>query len=127
MAALGRTMILYVGGDAVAGTRTNRIESKAELIQRSSPNTATAKEFVAGDTEWSASAGFLVTLTPVFLTLLQVGNTFDVVFGATGQTSSTKSGLKGQAILQQCTIDANVDGLITGTFVFKGTGALTAQ
>jgi len=125
MALNGRLLTIYLDGQAIAGSRATKIESKADLIEKSSPNTAEYKEYVTGDKEWKVQVNFLVSAIGDLAALLVVGNTYTLVFGPTGQTGSSKSGLQGQAILQQYDIDSSVGSLIKGNFVFQGTGILT--
>lgn len=122
----GRNIIIFRDGVAIAGTRSNEVESKADVVQKSSPNTAEYKEYVVGDIGWSMQTSFLVTHIMTDITeVLNVGQTYTLVFGPHPQYSATKYGLKGEAILTQCKITASVENLIQGVFVFQGTGELT--
>lgn len=125
MATHGKDIIIYRDGVAIAGTRSNESESQADLIQKSSPNTAEWKEYVAGDKSWMMQTNFLLPAVSNIEEMLNVGNTYTLLFGATGQTDATKHGLAGTAILRQYRITATLGNLVQGTFVFQGTGELT--
>ena len=122
----GRNIIIYRDGVAIAGTRSNESESQADLVQKSSPNTAEWKEYVAGDKSWMMQTNVLVPAVSNIEEMLNIGNTYTLIFGATGQTDSTKHGLTGTAILRQARITATLGNLVQGTFIFQGTGALTS-
>ncbi len=124
MATLGKDIIIYRDGVAIAGTRSNEAESQADLVQKSSPNTAEWKEYVVGDKSWMMQTNFLLPAVSNIEEMLNVGNTYTLLFGATGQTGATKHGLAGTAILRQCRITATLGNLVQGTFVFQGTGEL---
>lgn len=122
----GKDIIVYSGGIAIAATTVNDISNAAELQPFSSPNTADYKEYRAKDKSWRIVTNYLVTSVSVALAdLLKVGNTYTLVIGATGQTASSKQGLTGSAICQECRIVATNGNLCTGSFVFQGTGELS--
>lgn len=121
----GRNIIIFRDGEAIAGTRSNEVETRVDLVQKSSPNTAEFKEYVAGDKSWLMQTNFLVKNIIDITEALNVGETYTLVFGANPQQGSTKYGLVGTAILQQCRITATIGNLVQGTFVFHGNGELT--
>ena len=122
----GKDIIVYSGSTAIAATTVNDISNAAELQPFSSPNTADYKEYRAKDKSWRIITNYLVTSSSGALTdLLKVGNTYTLVIGATGQTASSKQGLTGSAICQECRIVATNGNLCTGSFVFQGSGPLT--
>ena len=122
----GKDIIVYSGGTAIAATTVNDISNAAELQPFSSPNTADYKEYRAKDKSWRIVTNYLVTSVGVALAdLLKVGNTYTLVIGATGQTASSKQGLTGTAICQECRITATNGNLCQGSFVFQGSGPLT--
>ena len=122
----GKNIIVYSGGTAIASTISNDIDNSCELIETRTPSTGTAKDFVAGQNSWRIVTNFLVSAVGVALAdILKVRNTYTLVIGATGQTGSTKYGLTGTAILQQCRITATKGALAQGSFVFQGKGELT--
>lgn len=122
----GKDIIVYSGGTAIAATTVNDISNAAELQPFSSPNTADYKEYRAKDKSWRIVTNYLVTSVSGSLTdLLKAGNTYTLVIGATGQTASSKQGLTGTAICQECRITATNGNLCQGSFVFQGSGPLT--
>lgn len=124
MAIQGRSVVIYRNGTAIAGTRVNNVNTKADLIKRSSPNTAEWDEYVVGMKNWTMRTGYLLAAQGDLADALRVGNTVSLVFGPTGQTVSTKKGLVGSAIVKEISIDSNIGNLAVGTFVFQGTGEL---
>ena len=127
MATNGKNLIIYQGGTAIAGTRSNDIEHSAETIEVSNANVGSSKSFIAGQKQWQVTTNYHVSAndSTSLQKVLNVGNAYTLVFGATGQTDSTKHGLTGTAILRQARITATLGNLVQGTFIFQGTGALT--
>lgn len=127
MATNGRLITIYQNGTAIAGTRSNDLDHTADLIEKRTPNTGTSKEYTVGQKEWQVTTNYLVPANDLssLQKVLNVGNVYTLVFGATGQTGSTKHGLTGTAILRQARITATLGNLVQGTFIFQGTGALT--
>lgn len=127
MATNGRLITVYQNGTAIAGTRSNDLDHTADLIEKRTPNTGTAKEYTVGQKGWKVTTNYLVPAndSSSLRQVLNVGNAYTLLFGATGQTGSTKHGLQGTAILQQCRITATLGNLVQGAFVFQGTGELT--
>lgn len=127
MATNGRLITVYQNGTAIAGTRSNDLDHTADLIEKRTPNTGTAKEYTVGQKGWQMTTNYLVPAndSSSLQKVLNVGNTYTLLFGATGQTDSTKHGLAGSAILRQVRITATIGNLVQGTFVFQGTGELT--
>ena len=122
----GKDIIVYSGGTAIAATTSNDIDHSCELIETRSPNTGSSKTFTAGMRTWRITTNYLVTSSSGALAdLLKVGNTYTLVIGATGQTASSKQGLTGTAICQECRITATNGNLCQGSFVFQGSGPLT--
>lgn len=123
MAVNGNNILIYVGGAAVAGTRSNEIQTSAEMIEIASPDTGQWKAFLAGRKEWSINSAWLVTAAADVKRVLQVGTTVTIRVVGRGESA----GMTGQAIVQTCKVTATRGNLANGSFIFRGTGALTEE
>ena len=123
MAVNGNNILIYVGGVAVAGTRSNEIQTSAEMIEIASPDTGQWKAFLAGRKEWSINSAWLVTAAADVKRVLQVGTTVTIRVVGRGESA----GMTGQAIVQTCKVTATRGNLANGSFIFRGTGALTEE
>ncbi len=119
---LGKDVYIYNGSGTqsiVAAAKSCKVSMSVDLIEKASATQQSAKEYVAGRTEWSVSLSHLVTTTAPFEGIVKVGQTYTlrVVIGSTAMT--------GQAICTKADISGTVGSLSTGSIEFKGTGALT--
>ena len=121
MAINGNNIIVYQGSTAIAGTRSNEIETDCEVIEISSSTQGEWREYIKGRKEWGVTTSFLVAGVADVTTLLTVGTTYTLVFKGRNETG----GVSGSATLTKCRITANVNNLIQGSFSFKGNGPLT--
>jgi predicted secreted protein len=121
MAQNGRKFLVYWGGVAIAGGRSDEVQTECDVIPVSSATVGDWESNVAGRKSWSVTTGWLVANTAKIQELLKVGNTYTLVFGDRQQT-----GVTGTAVLKTCRITANVGGLVQGSFRFVGSGALSA-
>lgn len=118
----GRNIIIFQGASgtakAIAGAKSCSISKKADSFEKSSSTSATAKEFIAGRTEWTISMKHLVISSAPFEGVLKVGNTYHlrVTIGSTT--------MQGDAICTQADIDGTAGNLANGNIAFKGTGEL---
>ena len=124
MAMNGKNIIIYVGGEPVAATRSNEIQCGCELIEISSPDSNEWREYIAGRKEWSLSIGWLVTTHSDLTKLLTVGTTVSITIGTGGGGGGIIAGLYGTAIVQSCKLTATVGNLAQGGLQLKGTGEL---
>ena len=122
MAKLGKEIIVKKNGTAIAGVRTNEIQNSCDAIEACSPSSGVFKEYVAGRRDWQLSVGYLVVDDSDMLALLDVGNTYTLQFL---DRENNGQGVQGSALLTVCTITAQESNIVKGSFVFKGTGALT--
>ena len=123
MATNGNNVLIYVNGSAVAGTRSNEIQTDGGLIEISSPDTGEWAAFIAGRKSWSFSSSWLVTTSTDLKRLLQVGTTVTIRIIGRGDSI----GMTGTAIITTCKVTATCGNLVNGSFAFKGTGALTEE
>ena len=122
MAINGNSILIYKGGTAIAGVKSNEIQVGCETIEISSPSTGAWRQYIAGRKEWSVNVAYLVLATSGVRDMLNVGTTYTLAFKERGAADS--AGVSGSAILTTCKISAIRGNLVTGSFVFQGTGAL---
>ena len=123
MATNGNNILIYVGGSLVAGTRSDEIQTDAGLIEISSPSTGEWAAYIAGRKTWAISQSWLLPAAADLSRLLQVGTT--VTIRILGRGASV--GLTGTAIVRTCKITNTRSNLANGSFVFQGSGPLTAE
>ena len=104
----------------IAATKSNEIQTDCETIEISSPSVGDWRTYMAGRKSWSVQVSFLVTTASNIRQLLSVGTSYTIVMRDRSNTSS----VTGTAIMTTCKISATRGNLVTGSFVFKGTGAL---
>ena len=105
----------------IAATKSNEMQTDCETIEISSPSVGDWRTYMAGRKSWSVQVSFLVTAASNIRQLLSVGTSYTIVMRDRNNTSS----VSGSAIMTTCKISATRGNLVTGSFVFKGTGALT--
>lgn len=75
---LGKNLILYSDGVAVAASKSCTINVQCELMEVSSPTTGAWRTFLAGVKEWSVSCGVLVMAESVVSSALSVGTSVEI-------------------------------------------------
>jgi predicted secreted protein len=120
MAQLGNNILVYLNGTAIAGTKSNEIQTECDMIEVTNQNSAQWRQYLAGRKNWSVSTGFLVLAAADTKKLLNVGTTYTLRFRDRAGTSI----IQGQAIMKQCKISAARGSLATGSFTFQGSGEL---
>ena len=121
MAINGNNIIITLDGNAIAGTKTNEMQSSAETIEITTATNQTWKSFIAGRKSWSFTVGFLLLANIDYNKLLNVGTEYNIVI----KGRDSNSGASGKAILTDCKITATKGTLATGSFSFVGNGPLT--
>jgi predicted secreted protein len=118
----GRKLIVKVGGTAIAGAKSCEISIKGDQIETASPTTGEWRDFIAGRKEWSVTCGHLIPAigTPLKSNAAMV----NTVVTLTIETDMTGDTLTGQAIVETWKASGTVGNLATGTFQFRGKGAL---
>jgi predicted secreted protein len=118
----GRKIIVKVGGTAIAGAKSCEISIKGDQIETASPTTGEWRDFIAGRKEWSVTCGHLIPAigTPLKSNAAMV----NTVVTLTIETDMTGDTLTGQAIVETWKASGTVGNLATGTFQFRGKGAL---
>ena len=120
MAQLGNNILVYLNGTAIAGTKSNEIQTDCDTIEVTNASSAQWRQFMAGRKQWTVSTGFLVLAGADIKKLLNVGTTYTLRFRDRAGTSI----LQGQAIMKHCKISAARGSLATGSFTFQGSGEL---
>lgn len=120
MAQLGNNILVFLNGTAIAGTKSNEIQTDCEMIEITNMTSAQWRQFIAGRKQWTVSTGFLVLAGADITKLLTVGTTYTLQF----RDRAGSNIIEGQAILKTCKISATRGNLATGSFSFQGTGEL---
>lgn len=122
MAYKGNNFIVKLDGTAIAGVRSNEIQSGADVIEVSSATQQQWREFIAGRREWSLNVSYLVMASTGLADLLTVGTMFTIdVTDRTGAVTAS-----GTAILKVCKQTATRGNLVQGSFQFQGSGPLAS-
>ena len=120
MAQLGNNILVFLNGTAIAGTKSNEIQTDCEMLEITNMSSADWRKFMAGRKQWTVSTGFLVLAGADITKLLTVGTTYTLQF----RDRAGSNIIEGQAILKTCKISATRGNLATGAFSFQGTGEL---
>ena len=124
MAAInGNNIFVTLGCTIIAGTRSNEIQTDCDMIEISNPNSGDWRQYMAGRKDWSVQTSFLVTNVTNIRQLLNIGTSYNLVFRDRNSTSGAS--VSGTAILKTCKISSVRGNLVTGSFAFQGTGALS--
>ena len=124
MAAInGNNIFVTLGGTIIAGTRSNEIQTDCDMIEISNPNSGDWRQYMAGRKDWSVQTSFLVTNVTNIRQLLNIGTSYNLVFR--DRNNTTGASVSGTAILKTCKISSVRGNLVTGSFAFQGSGALS--
>lgn len=118
----GKKIIVKVGGTAIAGAKSCEISIKGDQIETASPTTGEWRDFISGRKEWSVTCGHLIPAigTPLKSNAAMVNTVVTLII----ETDMTGDTLTGQAIVETWKASGTVGNLATGTFQFRGKGAL---
>ena len=119
--------VIYIskdsGNDPIAATKSDEIDTLCELIEKASATQSQWKEYDPGRKEWGMTVNWLVTASSDIQKLLYNGGTYTLnVVHRNGSTKTTL--LSGTALCQQANVRSNINGLVNGSFTFKGSGQL---
>ena len=123
MAVLGNNIIVYMNGQAIAGTKSDEIQVDCDTIEIASATDQAWTHSISGRKSWSLTVGWLVLANQDVRKALLVGST--VTIKIKGRGESDANGLSGSAILRTCKITATRGNLAQGSFAFVGNGPLT--
>jgi predicted secreted protein len=122
MATNGGMFIVKATGLNIYGAKSDDIEVVCGTNEVVSPTQGSWREFIAGRKEWQVTTNYLVQSNTgnEIDKILNVGIQYPVMF----IDSTSGHMLAGQAIMVSAKISAIKGNLVTGSFQFKGTGAL---
>ena len=123
MAINGNNILIYINGAAVAGTKSNEVQSNRELIEIASPTSGEWREFIAGRKDWGFTVSWLVSSHSDIQQLLLSAGVVTVRIVGRGQSL----GLTGRAIVQSCKMTFTRGNLAQGSLQLKGSGPLTTE
>lgn len=119
----GNDIFVTLNGTIIAGTKSNEIQTECDIIEITNPNSGEWRQFMTGRKEWSVQTTYLITAVTNIRQLLNIGTSYTLVFR--DRNSTTGASVSGTAILKTCKISSVRGSLVTGTFAFQGTGALS--
>ena len=122
MAVLGNNIIVFMNGQAIAGTKSDEIQVDSETIEIASETDQDWVHLLAGRKSWSLNVGWLVLANQDVRKVLLAGSAVTIKIKARGESDS--SGLQGSAILKTVKVTAVRGNLATGSFAFVGNGPL---
>ena len=123
MAVLGNNIIVYMNGQAIAGTKSDEIQVESDTIEVASETDQDWVHRIAGRKSWSLNVGWLVLANQDVRKVLLAGSVVTVKIKARGDTDA--NGVTGSAILKTVKITATRGNLAQGSFAFIGNGPLT--
>lgn len=123
MAINGNNILIYVNGAAVAGTKSNEVQTNRELIEIASPTSGEWRQFIEGRKDWGFTISWLVSSHSDIQQLLLNAGVVTVRIVGRGQ----ETGLTGSAIVQSCKMTFTRGNLAQGSLQLKGSGPLTAE
>ena len=126
MAINGNQIILrkYVDGEwtPIGWIRSQEPETSADMNEKSSPDQGQWRQFLAGRKEWKMTANWIVGVTSQIYWLLEVGELYQM---RCVDRDNSNVYVEGYAYVEQCKITMTRGNIVQGSFVFRGTGALT--
>ena len=126
MAINGNQIILrkYVSGSwqTIGYIRSQEPETSADMQEVASPDQGQWRQFLAGRKEWKMTANWIVGVTSQIYWLLDVGELYQL---RCVDRNNSNIYVEGYAYVEQCKITMTRGNIVQGSFVFRGTGALT--
>ena len=123
MAVLGNNIIVYMNGQAIAGTKSDEIQVDCETIEIASATDQAWTHSISGRKSWNLTVGWLVLANQDVRKALLVGSSVTIKIKGRGESDS--NGVTGSAILKTVKITATRGNLAQGSFAFVGNGPLT--
>ena len=120
---LGNEGLVHVGTDAVGELRSWQFTENANMIE-TTVLSDTAQTFSAGTTNWSGSAECFLDETDTAQTALTIGASATLKFYFEGATTGDKY-YTGTGLVESVDRSAATDDIVSVSFSFRGTGALT--
>ena len=122
MAVLGNNIIVYMNGQAIAGTKSDEIQVDCETIEIASATDQAWTHSISGRKSWNLTVGWLVLANQDVRKALLVGSSVTIKIKGRGESDS--NGVTGSAILKTVKITATRGNLAQGSFAFIGNGPL---
>ena len=119
----GSEGLVHVGTDAVGELRSWQFTENANMID-TTVLSDTAQTFSAGSTSWSGSAEGFLDETDTAQTALTIGASATLKFYFEGNTTGDKY-YTGTGLVESVDRSAAQDDIVSVSFSFRGTGALT--
>jgi len=119
----GSEGLVHVGTDAVGELRSWQFTENANMID-TTVLSDTAQTFSAGTTNWSGSAECFLDETDTAQTALTIGASATLKFYFEGNSSGDKY-YTGTGLVESVDRSAATDDIVSVSFTFRGTGALT--
>ncbi len=123
MAVLGNNIIVYMNGQAIAGTKSDEIQVESETIEVASETDQDWVHRIAGRKSWSLNVGWLVLANQDVRKVLLTDSVVTIKIKGRGESDS--NGVTGAAIMKTAKITATRGNLAQGSFAFIGNGPLT--
>ena len=123
MAVLGNNIIVYMNGQAIAGTKSDEIQVDSETIEIASETDQDWVHRIAGRKSWSLNVGWLVLANQDVRKVLLTDSVVTIKIKGRGESDS--NGVTGAAIMKTAKITATRGNLAQGSFAFIGNGPLT--
>lgn len=123
MAVLGNNILVFMNGQAIAGTKSDEIQVESDTIEVASETDQDWVHRIAGRKSWSLNVGWLVLANQDVRKVLLAGSV--VTIKIKGRVESDSNGVTGSAILKTVKITATRGNLAQGSFAFAGNGSLT--
>lgn len=106
---------------AIASSKSCDIETNCELKEISSPTSSIYRTYISGRKTWRVVVNFLVASSSLgVLSAKNIGTTYTLQ--AYIRENSSVDYIQGTAILQQAKITGTRGNLLTGSWVFIGSG-----
>jgi predicted secreted protein len=122
MAVLGNNIIVFMNGQAIAGTKSDEIQVDSDTIEIASETDQAWTHYISGRKSWSLTVGWLVLANQDVRKVLLAGSVVTIKIKGRGESDS--SGVTGAAILKTVKITATHGNLAQGSFAFVGNGPL---
>ena len=106
---------------AIASSKSCEIDLNCELKEISSPTSSVYRTYTPGRKTWKVTVNFLVqTTASAVLSAKNIGTTY--ALKAYIRNNSSVDYFQGPAILQQAKVTGTRGNLLTGSWVFQGSG-----
>ena len=123
MALNGNIILVQLDGHTIAGTKTTEIQVDSELIEIASATQGAYREYLTGRKQWQVTVNYLVleNANTNIRDVLHVGT----VLSLRVKDRDGNYTISGSALCTGVKHSYTRGNLATGSFSFRGTGALT--